>query len=80
MTYEDSVPPRRMYKEYGVFTPYHGYDAKFAAERILTAAWKHELELWGSDASAKGARVIEEGLLTQADIDSIEREVFGAEE
>jgi len=77
MTYEDSVPPRRMYKEYGVFTPYHGYDAKFAAERILTAAWKHELELWGDEG--RGI-VTEEGLLTQTDIERIEHEVFGPEE
>jgi hypothetical protein len=67
----------RMYKELGQFTSSHAYTAKFAAERILTAAWKHELELWGDES--RGA-VIEEGLLTKTDIESIEREVFGAEE
>jgi hypothetical protein len=66
-----------MYKELGQFISSHAYTAKFAAERILAAAWKHELELWGDEG--RGI-VTEEGLLTQTDIERIEHEVFGPEE
>jgi hypothetical protein len=68
----------RMYARLASATPFHGYTAKFAAERLLTAAWKDELEMWSEDL--RGACVDEEGLLTKADIESIEREVFGARE
>jgi len=68
----------RMYAQLASATPFHGYTAKFAAERLLTAAWKDELEMWSEDL--RGACVDEEGLLTKADIESIEREVFGARE
>ena len=60
-------------------TPFHGYTAKFAAERLLTAAWKADLESLGEDY-VRGACVDEEGLLTKTDIKNIEREVFGARE
>src|SRR5262245_62558808 len=64
-----------MYARFASATPFRGYTAKFAAERLLRAAWKDELELWGADL--RGARVDEEGLLTKTDIENIEREVFG---
>ena len=69
----------RMYARLASATPFHGYTAKFAAERLLTAAWKADLESLGEDY-VRGACVDEEGLLTKADIESIEREVFGARE
>jgi hypothetical protein len=59
-------------------TPFHGYTAKFAAERLLTAVWKAEHETSYEDY--RGGRVDEEGLLTKTDIKNIEREVFGARE
>jgi hypothetical protein len=68
----------RMYAQLAGATPFHGYTAKFAAERLLTAAWKDELETWSEDL--RGACVDEEGLLTKTDIEKIEREVFGARE
>jgi hypothetical protein len=64
-----------MYARMASATPFHGYTAKFAAELLLTAAWKDELEMWGEDLT--DARVDEEGLLNKTDIDSINREVFG---
>ena len=51
---------------------------KFAAERLLAAVWKAELETLYEDYTC-GGRVDEEGLLTKADME-IEREVFGAQE
>ena len=69
----------RMYARLAYAWPFRGYTAKFAAERLLTAAWKADLESLGEDY-VRGACVDEEGLLTKADIESIEREVFGARE
>src|SRR5262249_32555199 len=51
----------------------------FAAERLLTAVWKAELETLYEDY-VSGGRVDEEGLLTKTDIENIEREVFGVGE
>src|SRR6516225_7576370 len=66
----------RMYARLAYAWPFHGYTAKFAAERLLTAAWKADLESLGEDY-VRGACVDEEGLLTKTDIENIEREVFG---
>jgi hypothetical protein len=55
--------------------PYRGYTARWAAERLLPAAWLREKEGYRSDL--RGAHVDEEGLLTKDDIRKIEREVFG---
>jgi hypothetical protein len=73
MAYDDGG--RRMYAQMASATPFHGYTAKFAAELLLTAAWKAGVEMWGEDLT--GAHVDEEGLLNQTDIDKINREVFG---
>jgi hypothetical protein len=67
-----------MYAKVASATPFHGYTARFAAERLLTAAWRDGLEMWDEDL--KGACVDEEGLLTKTDIERIEREIFGAVE
>jgi hypothetical protein len=67
----------RMYAKLASATPFHGYTAKFAAERLLTAAWKDQS--LGEDYF-RSACVDEEGLLTKTDIENIQREVFGARE
>ena len=64
---------RRIYARFAFATPFRGYTAKFAAERLLAAAWKDEMKIWDTDL--RGARVVEEGLLTQTDIERIELEL-----
>jgi hypothetical protein len=77
MAYDDDYG--RMYAELARATPFYRYTAKFAAERLLTAAWKDRLERLSEDY-LRGAYVDEEGLLTKTDIENIEREVFRARE
>lgn len=77
---EAYVDGQRMYAELAYAKPFRGYTAKFAAERLLTAVWKAELETSYGEDYVSGGRVDEEGLLTKADIENIEREVFGARE
>ena len=65
---------RRIQAQVAVGGPCRGYTAKFAAGQLLTAGWRSELEMWGTDS--RGAKVEEEGLLTKDDIRRIESEVF----
>jgi hypothetical protein len=46
---------RRIYARFAFATPFRGYTAKFAAERLLAAAWKDEMKIWDTDL--RGARV-----------------------
>jgi hypothetical protein len=64
-----------MYAKLARGSPYGGYTAKFAAEKLLTAAWRGERQDYGSDL--RGAHVDQEGLLTKDDIEVIENEIFG---
>src|SRR5262245_54582386 len=65
----------RMYARVASGTPFRSYPARFAAEQLLTAAWKSELENWHTDL--RGGEVEREGLLTECDIRRIEQEAFG---
>jgi len=66
---------RLMYAKLAYGSPFGGYPAKFAAEKLLIAAWHGERQGYGSDL--RGAHVDREGLLTKDDIERIEHEVFG---
>ncbi|HEV2731975.1 MAG: hypothetical protein WAV38_06035 [Xanthobacteraceae bacterium] len=69
MTYD--FDETRKYRRIARGTPFRGYTAKFAAEQLLIAAWRSELEMWDTDLS--GGLVEEEGLLTKSDIRRIEQ-------
>ena len=60
-----------MYALMASATPYRGYTAKHAAEELLVAAWRSELEV--SDRDLSGGLVEEEGILTKADVKRIEK-------
>jgi hypothetical protein len=47
---------------------------EFAAEQLLIAGWRSELQMWDTDL--RGAFVEAEGVLTKSDIKRIEREAF----
>lgn len=64
---------RRMYAQLASGTPFRGYTARFAAEQLLIAGWRSELEMWDTDL--RGGFVEEEGLLTKSDIKRIEQEL-----
>jgi hypothetical protein len=66
---------RRIYARFAFATPFRGYTAKFAAERLLAAAWKDEMKIC-CDTDLRGGRVVEEGSLTQTDIERIELELL----
>jgi hypothetical protein len=66
---------RRMYAQIASGSPFRGHTARFAAEQLLIAGWRSELEMWDTDL--RGGFVEEEGLLTKSDIQRIEHEAFG---
>jgi len=55
--------------------PYRGYEAKFAAEQLLTKSLEDERDKWGN--VPMHAHVDKAGLLTKEDIDRITLAVFG---
>ena len=68
----DSGKPKFEMVVYG--EPYHGIDAKYAAERLILKAWKDEWDLW--ESPGKGAQVDSFGLLNDQDIKRIEKTAF----
>jgi hypothetical protein len=64
----------RMYAQIASATPFRGYSARFAAEQLLIAGWRSELQTWDTDL--RGGFVEAEGVLTKSDIKRIEREAF----
>jgi hypothetical protein len=66
---------RRLYAQIACGTPFRGYTGRFAAEQLLIAGWRSEIEMWGEDL--RGGFVEEEGLLTKSDIKRIEQAAFG---
>lgn len=65
---------RRVYARIASGSPFRGYIAKCAAEQLLIAGWRSEVEMGGT--VSRGANVVQEGLLSQQDIERIEQEVF----
>jgi YidC/Oxa1 family membrane protein insertase len=74
MTYD--FDEMRMYIRKASGTPVSGYTARFAAEQLLIATWRSELETFDTDL--RGGFVEEEGLLTKSDIRRIEQEYIAA--
>jgi hypothetical protein len=69
---------RRMYAQIASATPFRGYSVRFAAEQLLIAGWRSELEMWDTDL--RGGFVEAEGVLTKSDIERVEQKVFPAAE
>jgi hypothetical protein len=67
---------RRMYAQIASATPFRGYSVRFAAEQLLIAGWRSELEMWDTDL--RGGFVEAEGVLTKSDLERIEQEAFRA--
>ncbi len=55
-------------------SPYKGIDTREAARQLLTAAWRHEWELY--DTPGKGTEVREPGVLSETDIRKIEEDAY----